>query len=155
MTVTVREHLQGTISHLQVKRRFHLAEASRLDDVLKALHSEIEALPRTEALPFPPNEGQYAGISIRWAVLLFLAEHANGPQTLAAIAEALRGGGATTKGQSFNSNVSAVLSVMGGKGEVEKSDLGFALTPSGRTVWDGIRHSDKFLSRATGSEGSE
>ena len=148
MSVTTREHLQGTISHLAHRRRQHAVEVARLDEILKALQLEVEALPRTEQIPFPPNDGQYVGISIRWAVLALFSESGPERQSLGRIADALRAGGATTKGQSFNSNVSAVLSVMVGKGELDKNEEGFALTGHGHIVWQGIRTSEKFAARS-------
>jgi hypothetical protein len=147
MSASIREHLQATISHLDAKRDFHLIEADRLFSVLKTLRVELDALPRTESIPFPPSQGEFAGISMRWAILSFFSQNRNGPQTLGLIVDALRAGGATTKGQSFNSNVSAVLSVMVSKGELDKSEEGFALTDHGRTIWQGISNSEKFLNR--------
>jgi len=94
-------------------------------------------------------------MSVRWAVLFYLAEYSNAPQPIGAIADALKNGGSYSKAQSFNSNVSAVLSQMAAKGEIKKDDDGFALTDHGRAIWHGIRNSEKFINRHTEGENPE
>ena len=155
MADSLREHLLATIAHLSTRRSALLVEMQQVEEVIKALTREEESLPRAARLAFPDekSEGIYAGISVRWAVLLFLAEYTNGPQPLATIADALRDGGSTTKAQSFNSNVSAVLSQMVSKGEVIKYDDGFALTDHGKVVWHGIKNSEKFINRNADEKG--
>jgi hypothetical protein len=149
MSDSVREHLLATIAHISLRRTRLLVEIDQVEGVLKALYREVESLPLTPRLAFPDpaQDGLYAGISVRWSVLLFLAERATGAETLGTIADALRAGGSTSKAQSFNSNVSAVLSQMVSKGELAKIDDRFTLTDHGKAVWHGIRNSEKFLNR--------
>jgi hypothetical protein len=149
MDESLREHLKATIKHLSMKRTLLLMEIDQVEQVLKALTKEEESLPKTTRILFPDvrRDGLYAGMSVRWAVFLYLAEQSVGPQALGAIADALRDGGSTTKAQNFNSNVSAVLSQMASKGELSKSEEGFCLTDHGKVIWHGIRQSPKFLNR--------
>ncbi len=157
MVDDVREHLLATIKHLSLKRAMMLVELQQIEEVLKALAREEEAIPRTQRIVFPNpmKDGEYAGISVRWAILFFLADHATGAQPLGSIADALRAGGSTTKAQSFNSNVSAVLSQMVTKGELVKHEDGFQLTDHGKAVWHSIKNSEKFLHRDQVGEAEE
>ena len=119
---------------------------------MKALTREEQLLPRTPRLAFPdtlPSEGMYARISVRWAIFFYLAEHVKErPQAIGSIAAALKAGGSATKGQNFNSNVSAVLSQMVAKGELTKSDEGFAISDLGWAAWHAIKNSEKFITQA-------
>jgi hypothetical protein len=94
------------------------------------------------AQPITRAEDRFADISVRWAVLWLLSEADHSMRT-ADIVEALRDGGYPQKSPNFSNAVSAVLSNMKGKGEV--SGLGeYALTETGRAVWNGIRNSQTF-----------
>jgi hypothetical protein len=149
MNESLREHLLATIAHLSTKRSHLLVQLQEIEEVLKSLRREEESLPSTPRIVFPepPRDGEYAKISVRWAVFLFLAEHANGPHPLGRIADALREGGSASKAQSFNSNVSAVMSQMVTKNELLKTEEGFSLTDHGKAVWHGIKNSEKFVNR--------
>ena len=149
MSTSVREHLRGTIAHLYSRREGLQVEIEQINHLLRALNREEQALPQTPNLPFPQDRGEYAGMSIRWAILRYFSEHADGPQTLGIIADTLRAGGSTSKAQSFNSNISAVLSQMVGKDELAKAEDGFSITQHGRDVWQGIRNSEKYLIRTS------
>jgi hypothetical protein len=95
-----------------------------------------------------PTNRCYAGMSVRWAILNLLCEHASGSLGTAEIAAALRGGGITSSAQNFTSNVSAVLSGMvNQRREIEQADNGFRITEQGRAVWDGIKHTPQWLNR--------
>jgi hypothetical protein len=48
-------------------------------------------------------------MSVRWAILTVLAEHANSPMTAAETGIALQACGITSSAQNFGGNVSAVL----------------------------------------------
>lgn len=89
---------------------------------------------------------KYSGISVRWAVLGFLAEEATGPMGTGAIAEALEQRGVKKAGPSrFGNIVSAVISHLKSKGELEAVDGGlYQLTKAGREMWGMIRASAKF-----------
>ena len=137
------------MGHIARKRNSLVMDLHEIDQLLRSLQKELDSLPSTAQLELPVEKphGVFADISVRWAVFLFLTEYANGPETLGVIADALRAGGSPSKAQSFNSNVSAVLSQMANKGEVEKNGDRFELTAKGKAVWHGISQSEKFVSR--------
>jgi hypothetical protein len=150
MSGSLQEHLSGTIGYLSRKRISLEIELHDVTQILRSLQKELDSLTTNTAqleLPVDKPEGIYADISVRWAVFLFLTEYARGPETLGVIADALREGGSPSKAQSFNSNVSAVLSQMANKGEIEKNGDRFELTSKGRAVWYGISKSEKFINR--------
>jgi hypothetical protein len=150
MSDSLREHLLATIAHITTKQSRLTLEIQNLEALLQSLRREVDSLPSTGRLVFPPQEkaqGPFAGISVRWSVFLFLAEYARGPETSGVIADALRSGGSVSQAISFNSNVSAVLSQMANKGEVEKIGDRFSLTRKGMEAWHGISQSEKFVNR--------
>jgi hypothetical protein len=149
MTDSLKEHLSATINHISAKRNSLVIELDETEKLLRSLQKELDSLPTTGRLAFPVEKphGIFASISVRWSVFLFLTEYAQGPETLGVIADALRAGGSPSKALSFNSNVSAVLSQMANKGEVEKIGDRFALTSKGKTVWHGICQGEKFVNR--------
>ena len=64
------------------------------------------------------------------------------------IANALReGGAANAKKPNFNSIVSAILSQMVAKGELLRTGSGFTVTATGRSAWDAIEKSERFVNR--------
>ncbi len=152
MEVTIRDHLMAAIAHLGVKRAKLVTELNQVEVVLNGLRREVDSFGQhTASIPFPDNDTPsvaiYGGMSVRWSVLMYLAEHDTPIATVGMIAEALREGGLSSKGMNFNSNVSAVLSQMTGRGEVEKQADRFVLTPHGTQAWERIKQSDKFKSR--------
>ena len=91
---------------------------------------------------------KYAGMSVRWAVLKYLAEESKAPASTAVIANALRAGGQTTTGRDFVSNVSAVISGMVNKREeVEAIEGGYQITMTGRDAWAAIKMTPQYRSR--------
>ena len=147
MDVPIRDHMLATLSHLSIKRARMLSELDKTEAFIRLIKQEIESLEHSAPLPFDLSPKPYEGMSVRWSVFMYLAEYGGGIGTLSTIADALRSGGLSSKGQSFNSNVSAVLSQMSNKGEIEKNGDRFNLTQHGRTVWEGIQKSEKFLNR--------
>lgn len=96
----------------------------------------------------PIASGDYAGISVRWGVLKFLAEDAIGMSSTAEIADALRAGGMTSSGRDFVSNVSAVISVMVNKrGELIAHGGTYGLTDAGRAAWNAIKSTTAYQNR--------
>jgi len=88
---------------------------------------------------------------VRWGVIWYLAEDVevhlprNGSAKTGEIASALLAGGYRSKAERFPNLVSAVLSGLRTKGDVETSeDGGYRLTDQGRHTWESIRHSPKF-----------
>jgi hypothetical protein len=91
---------------------------------------------------------QFANISVRWGVLWFLAEFADGYVKTSEIANALLEGGYRSEAARFPNLVSAVLSSMKGKLEVQTNSddgaPGYCLTEKGRQTWAAIRQGSKF-----------
>jgi hypothetical protein len=95
-----------------------------------------------------PASGDYAGLSVRWGVLKFLAEDATEMSSTAEIANALREGGMTSAGRDFVSNVSAVISVMVNKrGELIAHAGTYGLSDAGRAAWDAIKSTTAYQNR--------
>jgi hypothetical protein len=87
-------------------------------------------------------------MSVRWAVLSYLAEVATEPVQTSVISQALLDGGMTTRGRDFNSNVSAVISVMiRDRGEAENTGGGYRITANGRAAWAAIQNTPQYRSR--------
>lgn len=134
-------------------------EARSLDQViagLRQLASPVGAEPDTATRAQRPPISElrsspaaaYAGLSVRWAILYLLAEHALGPLGRTDIADKLHQGGITSAAQNFASNVSAVLSGMANaRREVEQIGSGYQITPHGREVWEGIKRTPQWAAR--------
>jgi hypothetical protein len=142
------ETYTGTIQTL-VDRR------SRLNAEMAALDAEIEALDRAIAILSSVGSTSlsaastqlelktrtrtrkgaiYSLISIRWACLWILSQAKKMGLSTAAITELLEKGGRTTKAGRFASTVSAVLSNMKIKREVEQVGNYWVLTPTGQAA---------------------
>ena len=90
---------------------------------------------------------QYENISVRWAILYLLTEHAIRPISATEIADSLRSGG----NLSVSSNVSAVLRQMvNQRSEVEQSERGYQITPQGRDAWNGAKQTPQWHNRPNG-----
>ena len=101
-----------------------------------------EVTPQGNALERP-----FARISVRWATLWHLSEFASGFEKTGQIANALKEGGYETNAAQFGNMVSAVLSTMKTKGEVETNEEGgYRITPNGRHTWELIKQGAKFRS---------
>ena len=94
-------------------------------------------------------------MSVRWAILCLLGDDHSGPLQTSQIAEILQQGGMTTKGASFSSNVSAVLSVMRKeKDEVQLTDAGYQLTQNGHAAWHSVKLTPQYQNRLSPSGAS-
>jgi hypothetical protein len=108
--------------------------------------------PTTAHVTATPRVGNYSRLSVRWAALWHLAEFAQGPMRNAEVADAIRSGGYHSGASSFPNAVSAVLSSMRSKGEIDGSpEAGYYLTDKGREIWETIKRSDRFRSVMTDS----
>jgi hypothetical protein len=104
----------------------------------------------------PPPVGKYAGMSVRWAVLSYLAEEATEPVPTSVISQALLDGGMTTRGRDFSSNVSAVISVMiKDRDEAENTGNGYQITAPGRAAWAAIKNTPQYRSRPMNSANAQ
>jgi hypothetical protein len=99
-------------------------------------------LPPTR--PSAPNAGRFSSISVRWAVLWLLNDDLTEGASTPEIAQHLLSDGVTSKSTNFNSNVSAVLSAMRDRGEVQQDATKWFLTDDGRQAWSHIRSSRVF-----------
>jgi hypothetical protein len=92
---------------------------------------------------------RYVGMSVRWAVLKLLSEHAPGPLKSSEVASFLASGGIVSKGKDFTANVSAVISDMVKvRKELEPAEENtYRLTDNGRLAWAAIKHSPKYINR--------
>ena len=135
--------VETTIAALKVKLNAYEAENAEAREVQKPL-----AFP-TPVPQGAPAQTLFAGISVRWAVLHLMAEHATGPMRSSEIADALQAGGVRSSGLNFAANVSAVISEMRKKDKPELSadDGRFEITDHGREVWDGIKHTRQYRYR--------
>ncbi|HWT65986.1 MAG TPA: hypothetical protein VN151_07710 [Terracidiphilus sp.] len=151
MEETLLNNLLAVYDHLEHKRQKLKKEYEDVEQVLTGVRREISALKATQALLFPeserPERKKYQNISMRWAILWHLSESV-GPLQTPTVADGLREGGVSER-PNFNSIVSAILSQMSQKSEVERVEGGYRLTNSGQQTWDGIRRSEKFLNRHT------
>jgi len=152
------QNYQVVLHDLELRR-------NRCQDELKAVEQAIlgirALLARDASLlvqipqssPGTSTAERYAGMSVRWGVLQFLAEDADGPASTAEIAAALRKGGMTTRGRDFISNVSAVISVMVNKRQELEPIAGegagsYHLTQTGHAAWSAIKMTTQYQARS-------
>jgi hypothetical protein len=168
MSSELVEHYKAVLADLQRRRDDYANAINELDGMIEGINRQIKVLealpplpaniPASEPLQFviPNARRKYVGISVRWAVLNFLAEDAKGPRNTAEIAQALQEGGVRSEGQRFNSIVSAVLSDMKNKKEeVETVDDGrYQLTQRGREAWDHIKQTAQYRNRGVSADNS-
>ena len=102
------------------------------------------------ALPKP----DFSRMSVRWAVLWLLSEYETGPRRTSEIANALTAGGYKSGSDSFLNAVSAVLSGMKSKGEIDSGPDGSVVTDKGRQTWKLIRQGAKFREATSSNEPS-
>lgn len=117
--------------------------------VFRAVQTPAPAAQIVDSEPVsePHQTGDYSRISVRWAALWHLGEFARGPMRNGAIADAILAGGYRTGAGSFPNAVSAVLSGMRTKGEIDgNQDVGYWLTDKGQQIWAVIKQSERFRS---------
>jgi hypothetical protein len=168
----MKEHYAAVLAELQTRKSKLEAELREIDAMIGGLQRLIGDEPLQELLvPSPQpsssaidlaqainklpgvnlallsSRSRFSNISVRWGVIWYLAEDVVGPETAKTgeIASALLEGGHRTQAKRFPNLVSAVLSGMKTKGEVETGkDGGYRLTEQGRQTYESIRHSAKF-----------
>lgn len=146
-TMANAEQYRAVLDDLLKQRHEYQFKIGEIDAAVAALSrlmpNEIIAPKRDsqQSLPIIEN-GRYAGMSNRWAILQLLSEDALGPMTTGQIAEALQSGGIITSGKSFAGNVSAVLSKMlHERKEIESTFKGWKITELGKQSWIHIKGS--------------
>ncbi len=139
------ETYEATIKSLGRRRDQLSAEIKTLDDAIAILASvslpstvshERTTAPASQTSPRTP--GIYSLISIRWACLWILSQAGKVGLSTASVADLLEKGGRTSKAERFASSVSAVLSNMKAKAEVEPIGNYWVLTPSGHSALTAI-----------------
>lgn len=134
------------------------------EGVVAALASSLstdDAMARilVKPLPFPQapiTEARFEGISVRWAILSLMTDHTPDGDSLtpAQMSEALVAGGVRSGGVNFAANVSAVVSAMKAKNELEPTGEGgtYRVTAHGRDVWQTIKVSRMYRNRRYGAQ---
>jgi hypothetical protein len=153
----INSHYAAVLADLRGRRSKLQADLSEIDVAIGAIQRQMQSSAGQPHLPLPElaqnhasgdgskRGGQYANISVRWGVMWRLAEYAPMGERTGEIANALLEGGYESKADRFPNLVSAVLSNMKSKGEVESSeDGGYRLTEQGRQTWALIKHGAKF-----------
>ncbi len=150
------EHYQFVVQDLVEKRdelKAELDQLNRRRDVLvsemEKLRSLIVSMQRYAALP--PLGGDdpksaYKAMSMRWACLKLLSTTPEIPFATGAIANKLFEGGFPPS-VNFSSKLSAILGQMATKGEVDRADQGWKISPLGLSAWKHIEQSEKYLRR--------
>jgi hypothetical protein len=159
----MNEHYAAVMADLKARRSKLQIELNQIDAAIQGLQL-ILVEPRGASInpdaawsvspKEPPANQRYARISVRWGVLWKLAEYSTDYEKTGQIADALLAGGYQTSGASrFGNMVSAVLSNMKTKGEVESNEEGgYRLTDAGRKTWELIKQGTKFKDAITGDK---
>jgi hypothetical protein len=150
------DHYQAVLHDLEQRRVKCQRELMEIEPAIAGIRKVLsEAASLFAGTPQQADRPRYAGMSVRWAILNFLAEDSRGPMETAEIAQALQAGGISSKGKNFNSNVSAVLSTMArDRGEVASGPHGYALTDNGMRAWQAIKLTPQYLNRGAESSAS-
>lgn len=155
----MNEHYAAVLADLRVWRARLEEEIEEIDGVIAGMErlAQVGAstAPPSQPIIFEPsppmmptrsaNGPLFANISMRWSVLWHLTEFAKGFQKTGEITASLRENGYQTAAANLGNMVSAVLSSMKAKGEVESSvDGGYRITDAGRATWNLIKQGNKF-----------
>ena len=147
----IMEHYNAVLRDIRAKQAKYRQELAELDQaeiaIGKLLASQASLFT---AIPQSNPAARYSNMSVRWAVLNLLSEDATGPLATPEIARRLEEGGITTKGARFSSIVSAVISTMKAKGEVEGEGT-YQLTQMGREAWQHIKITPRYMNRGLSS----
>lgn len=156
----MKEHYMAVLVDLRNQKAKLEAEVQKMDVAIAAIQalmgvSVSPAHPFIPPMPVPyyhaaqPDSGdaahRFAKISVRWAALWHLYDFGDQFQKTGEIAAAILAGGYKSEAGRFGNLVSAVISGMKTKGEVETNDDGgYRLTAKGRATWELIRQGGKF-----------
>jgi hypothetical protein len=155
------DHYQAVLGDLELRRTRCQKELLELEQTItgiRKLVSKSASLFMATPVNSAPAEDEgviaemrrYAGMSVRWAILKLFSEHAPGPLKSSEIAQFLASGGIVSKGKDFTANVSAVISNMvKERKEMEPAEDGYRLTDNGNLAWAAIKHSPKYVNRAS------
>jgi hypothetical protein len=128
---------------------------SEIDLLISGINNMSVDVPSSDTIslldPFPSPSMPYVLMSMRWAILYMLVEHTDTALTSAEIGSRLIKGG-FNESSNFNSKVSAILSQMLVRTEVEKAEMGWVSSKHGEDVWKNIKIGDKFKNRHLNGE---
>lgn len=156
MTTDLQRHYQAVLADLDAKRVTLTQELEQVETILATIRrlagvseTQAKAVSVTPMKPSTPTTASksitYANMSVRWAVLAYLAEGSVEPQRTGQIADALQKGGLVKEGSRFGNIVSAVIHHLKTKGEIVAVEDGlYGLTDAGRAMWAHIKASTKF-----------
>ena len=155
MVTDLSNHYRVVLDDLRHRRSSLVRELEEIDASINVLQRQgnVSGSNASESghslsysLPPTKNQPNYSHMSVRWAILWLLSDLSPQARKTGDIARALRDGGyPTTMGDRFSNSVSAVLSAMKVKGEVETVEDGaYRITQTGREVWDHISTTDRF-----------
>jgi hypothetical protein len=161
----MNEHYFAVLADLRGRRHALEAQLRDVDAAIAGLQrlvgagmaAPVVSVGASQApAPEPSPESRFSKISVRWGVLWHLSEFARDYEKTAQVTDALVAGGYQSRGSSrFGNMVSAVLSNMKAKGEVEANDEGgYRITEAGRHTWGLIRQGTKFREAISSSEPS-
>ncbi len=156
-----RERAETEQKFLVVQEEFGRLHARRvaLQELIKALEQRMKAIAPSREIVAPsktdsasePSEivnAPFAHLSMRWAILYLLGEYASEELPNQDIAHLLKDGGFNTgSAEKFRANLNAVLSRMAGHGELEKTELGYRLSGTGKALWQSVKINAKFNAR--------
>ena len=149
----VMRDLEQRISRSEQEIRGYKDTLSQIRKLASAQANLFAPAPASGVPAVAVSSSRYAGMSVRWAILCLLGEDHTGPLATAQVADILTQGGMTTKGESFTSNVSAVLSVMRrDRNEIEQVEGGYQLTANGQAAWHAVKLTPQYQNRL--SEGA-
>lgn len=153
---------QQTLDDLEFRRTRCIDELRKVEAAIAGLRAAMEVsvhiTPGPTSIAFHPAATpsairqeatqRYANMSVRWAVLKFLAEHSVQPQKTADISAALLEG---RNEKASRATVSAVISAMNKKAEVmwDADNQGYKLTVTGRSAWGAIVNNPKYINRTS------
>jgi hypothetical protein len=148
----VMRDLEQRIARCEQEMRGYKDTLSQIRKLASAQANLFAPSPASGVPAVAVSSGRYAGMSVRWAILCLLGEDHSDPLATSQIADILTQGGMTTKGESFPSNVSAVLSVMKrDRNEVELVEGGYRLTANGQAAWHSIKLTPQYQNRISGA----
>jgi len=139
------ETYEATIKALTERRNRLTAEAEALDQAISILASaglatgsNYEKVTVSTGRVAQGSPGVYSLLSMRWACLWILSQAGKVGLSTASVAELLERGGRISRAERFASSVSAVLSNMKMKGEVEPIGNYWVLTQLGHAALKAI-----------------
>jgi hypothetical protein len=144
MSDSIYVYYQGVLQDLEERKAPLEAKLKEIEALMEGIQKLMPAKPLYRVSV--TSLERYKNMSMRWAILQHLTEFADSALPTAEIANGLSTNGFEPTG-SFNSKVSAILSQMVTKNEVEKDGQNWMISDHGRVMWESIKHSEKYINR--------